>query len=92
MSYNESYFFCKHIAWQEEQSTNIIYVFDLKNNCSFLIDGVGRDIWLLINNHLSIDEMIIILSRNYAKSTNKITRDLELFILQMTEENLIFKM
>jgi radical SAM superfamily enzyme YgiQ (UPF0313 family) len=56
---------------------------------SYIIDGIGIDVWKLVNGRTRIDEIISIISGSWDHQRNEVSKDIIDFLLFLHENNLI---
>lgn len=58
MSDKSTYMFSNTIAWQIEKSEGFVYILDVKNDKTYYLDGVSKDIWMCIDSVLSFENLV----------------------------------
>lgn len=79
--------YSRNISWQD--INNVIYIFNEINNKMFYLEDVSRNIWLMINRKMSIENMINNLSETYNQSLDIMQEDLLLFLQELKEMELV---
>lgn len=62
------YKYSKHIAFQKEPSTNVIYILDKKHDEMILLEETSAEIWELLEQYENINLIIEILCKRYNMS------------------------
>lgn len=76
-------------AWQEEKTSGKIYIKELKKGDFYYFDDVSKEIWLLIKNRKSIEEIKSILMDRYDIGYKIISEDVEEFIKSLEVKEII---
>jgi hypothetical protein len=76
-----------YVAWQIYD--NILYIFDDKNRETYTLDGTGLLVWKYIAAGLTYDEILKAVSENYIIEVELIKQDIDDFIDELKNSNLI---
>lgn len=77
------------LAWQVEQTNNYVYIIDLANQQIYKFNDVAGDIWKLICDKKNRDEIYKEISLVYNVDINEVKEDIDDFITELLESNLI---
>ncbi|MEG0619100.1 MAG: PqqD family protein [Bacilli bacterium] len=86
---DKKYKFAPCIAWQMEPKDEIIYILNNKKNEFIYFTDVSKDIWLLLNEHKSVRDIITLLSKIYEVEVIDIEEDILQFINNLSKEGVI---
>lgn len=76
-------------AWQEEKTSGKIYVNELKKGAFYYFDDVSKEIWLLIKDGKTNRDIKSILMNKYDIDYKIISEDVEDFIKDLEEKEII---
>ena len=80
----------KSIAWQIEQSKGFLYIYDIISHNYFKLDGLAKEIWLLLCEKKTIEEIVQSLSKIYQlDNIIEFEQDVKEFVNDLLINNLI---
>lgn len=79
----------KAVAWQLEQTNKYVYIMDLSNQQQYKFNDIAGDIWKMISNKKSMLEIYKEISLIYDAEIKQIQEDVDCFVNQLLELNLI---
>jgi len=88
----KKYLFSKTISWQIEQCENYIYILNNETGKYYMLESVGKEIWLFIAKNYNFDEMINKLYSIFNIDRNILINDTKDLINNLLSENLIIRM
>jgi len=82
-------YFEKWLAWQENLCEDKIYICDERNKKWYTIQGVGKDVWLLIDGIKNFECIVQEISDLYNVDYYEIFNDIVEFIKSMCDVGLV---
>lgn len=64
-----------NIAWQREQTTDIVFIKDYEKQEFIILEDVSKDIWLGILNGLSVENICKQILSNYEVTDESMVKD-----------------
>lgn len=89
---NNTFKFAKSVAWQVEPTRGYIYVNDIKNGFFYKLETVAKEIWILISQGKSVNEICSQLSEHYIIDYEILVRDVQDFIDDMQFKEIIYSL
>lgn len=86
---NIIYKFSPSIAWQIEQSEQVVYILNKKNNNFLYFTGVSKDIWMNINTKKTVGDIVNLISKIYKVEKEIVEKDVNEFLLDLYSEGVI---
>ena len=77
------------VAWQVEQTNQYVYVMELNSQQAYKFDDVAGDIWKMISERISLYNIYKEICSIYDVTFNEVQEDLDNFIIQLLDCNLI---
>lgn len=85
----KSFYFSNWLSWQIEPTEKFIYILNHKTNKWYSLDGISKDIWLLIEPKKNLNDINEIISKKYEVKTDEVCEDISDFIEELYNEDLI---
>jgi ABC-type molybdenum transport system ATPase subunit/photorepair protein PhrA len=86
---NNRYTYMNSISWQLEPTENYVYILNNEIGKYYLLENVGKEIWLCIDKKYSFDEIVNKLSSIFNIDKNILVNDTKDLLNNLLSENLI---
>lgn len=83
------YRFTKKIAWQIEPVNDYVYIYNIETQKFIILENLSKEIWLLIKERKSFDDIITYLQKTYAIEEDNLRKDISEFIGNILKEGVI---
>ncbi|WP_235287921.1 PqqD family peptide modification chaperone [Streptococcus parasanguinis] len=91
-SSSKKYYYCKHLAWQMEPTTEVVYILDKKVNKMFLLEDSSKDIWLSFSKDRTYKQVLQNISEIYNCNITEIKYLVDNFVLELLDNGLIYEL
>ncbi len=81
--------FTKSIAWQIEAGQDFVYVLNNKNRKWYFFKELSKDIWLQIEQHKDLNNILKTLMEEYQVDYETLYNDVKDYIYELQEEGLV---
>lgn len=88
---SKRYYYSKHLAWQMEPTTEVVYVLDKKTNKMFLLEDSSKDIWLSFSKEGTYSQVLQGISKIYDCNITEIKSFVDDFVLELLDNGLIYE-
>ena len=86
------YYYSKHLAWQMEPTTEVVYILDKQINKIFLLEDSSKDIWLSFSKQRTYNQVLQSLSEIYGCEISEIKSLVDDFVQELLENGLIYEL
>lgn len=86
------YYYSKHLAWQMEPTTEVVYILDKQINKMFLLEDSSKDIWLSFSKQRTYNQVLQSLSEIYGCEISEIKSLVDDFVQELLENGLIYEL
>lgn len=86
------YYYSKHLAWQMEPTTEVVYILDKQINKMFLLEDSSKDIWLSFSKQKTYNQVLQSLSEIYGCEISEIKSLVDDFVQELLENGLIYEL
>ena len=86
------YYYSRHLAWQMEPTTEVVYILDKQINKMFLLEASSKDIWLSFSKQRTYNQVLQSLSEIYGCEISEIKSLVDDFVQELLENGLIYEL
>ncbi|MFS9292535.1 PqqD family protein [Streptococcus mitis] len=86
------YYYSRHLAWQMEPTTEVVYILDKQINKMFLLEDSSKDIWLSFSKQRTYNQVLQSLSEIYGCEISEIKSLVDDFVQELLENGLIYEL